>query len=117
MSKVHRCGRSTAMSKPLILTEPERRTLREFYVVVSIGVGRARRTQFNWVVTGIAALVNFALNAALVPRYGMEGSAAATVAAFTVLFLGMAWHAQRIYRVPYQWRRVATALGAAVALT
>jgi O-antigen/teichoic acid export membrane protein len=87
------------------------------YIVVSIGIGRARRTQFNWVVTGIAAVLNLALNAALVPRYGMEGSAAATLVSFTVLFLAMAWHAQRTYPVPYQWRRVATALGAAVALT
>jgi hypothetical protein len=29
----------------------------------------------------------------------------------------MAWHAQRIYPVPYQWRRAATALAAAAALT
>ncbi len=28
------------------------------YIVVAIGVGRARRTQFNWVVTGAAAAVN-----------------------------------------------------------
>jgi O-antigen/teichoic acid export membrane protein len=86
------------------------------YVVVSIGVGRARRTGFNWVITGVAAVVNVALNAALVPRYGMEGSAAAAVAAFAVLFLSMCWWAQRVYRVPYQWRRVSTALGAAAVL-
>jgi hypothetical protein len=29
----------------------------------------------------------------------------------------MTWKAQRVFRVPYQWRRVATALGTAVALT
>jgi O-antigen/teichoic acid export membrane protein len=87
------------------------------YIVVSIGIGRARKTGFNWVVTGLAALVNVALNLALVPRYGMEGSAAAMVAAYSVLFAVMAWHAQRTYPVPYQWRRVATALGAAVAIT
>jgi O-antigen/teichoic acid export membrane protein len=87
------------------------------YVVVSIGIGRARRTQFNWVITGAAAAVNVALNLVLVPEYGMEGAAAAVVAAFAVLFGGMAWHAQRIYPVPYQWRRVATALATAAALT
>jgi O-antigen/teichoic acid export membrane protein len=86
------------------------------YIVVSIGIGRARRTGFNWVVTGIAALVDVALNLALVPRYGMEGSAAAMLSAYAVLFLVMAWHAQRTYPVPYQWRRVATALGVAAAL-
>jgi O-antigen/teichoic acid export membrane protein len=86
------------------------------YIVVSIGIGRARRTGFNWVVTGIAAAVNVALNLALVPRYGMEASAAATVAAYAVLFVVMAWHAQRTYPVPYQWRRVVTALAAAAVL-
>jgi hypothetical protein len=46
----------------------------------------------------------------------MEGAAAAALAAFAVLFVGMAAWAQRVYPVPYQWRRVATALGAGAAL-
>ena len=86
------------------------------YTVVAIGVGRARRTQFNWVVTGSAALLNVALNLLLVPPFGIEGAATAHVAAFATMFLGMAWHSQRIYPVPYQWRRVATVVAAAVAL-
>ena len=32
------------------------------YTVVAIGIGRARQTQFNWVVTGAAAVVNIGLN-------------------------------------------------------
>jgi O-antigen/teichoic acid export membrane protein len=87
------------------------------YIVVSIGVGRARRTGFNWVIAGTAALVDIGMNVALVPRYGMEGAAAAAVTAFAVLFLGMAAWSQRVYPVPYQWRRVATAFAAGVALT
>jgi O-antigen/teichoic acid export membrane protein len=87
------------------------------YIVMAIGVGRARRTQFNWVITGAAALVNVGLNLLLVPRYGMFGSAAATAVAFAVLFLGMTWYAQRVFPVPYQWRRVLTAAGVAIALT
>ena len=86
------------------------------YIVVAIGIGRARRTQFNWVVTGAAAAVNFALNVILIPRYEMMGAAIATVAAYLTMFLGMAWRAQRIYPVPYQWRRVVTAGLAGVAL-
>jgi hypothetical protein len=46
----------------------------------------------------------------------MEGAAAALLAAYAVLFVAMAWRGQRIYPVPYQWRRVATALGAAATL-
>jgi O-antigen/teichoic acid export membrane protein len=87
------------------------------YIVIAIGIGRARRTQFNWVVTGVAAVVNVTLNLTLIPPYGMMGAAVATVAAYTVMFLGMTWWSQRIYRVPYQWRRVATAAAAGVALT
>jgi len=75
-----------------------------------------RRTGFNWVVTGFAAIVNIALNLVLVPRYGMEGAAAAAVTSLAVLFAGMSWWAQRLYAVPYQWRRVVTALAAGVAL-
>jgi O-antigen/teichoic acid export membrane protein len=86
------------------------------YIVIAIGVGRARRTQFNWVVTGAAAVVNVALNFALIPAYGMIGAAIATVAAYTTMAVGMAWWSQKIYPVPYQWRRVATAALAAVAI-
>ncbi len=46
----------------------------------------------------------------------MMGAAIATVAAYTLMFAGMAWWSQRVYPVPYQWRRAATAVGAAGAL-
>ena len=86
------------------------------YIVISIGIGRARRTQFNWVITGLAAIVNVVLNLILIPSYGMMGAAAATVAAYTTMFAGMAWWANRVFPVPYQWRRVLTAVAAGVAL-
>ncbi|MDX6485730.1 MAG: hypothetical protein QOF43_883, partial [Gaiellaceae bacterium] len=87
------------------------------YTVLAIGSGRARKTQFNWVVTGVGAAVNVALNIWLVPKYGMVGAAIATAAAYVVLFVGMTLYAQRVYPVAYQWRRVVTALGAGVGLT
>jgi O-antigen/teichoic acid export membrane protein len=86
------------------------------YIVIAIGSGRARRTQFNWVVTGAAAALNVTLNLVLIPPYGMMGAAVATVAAYSVMFLGMAWWSQHVYPVPYQWRRVGTAAAAAVVL-
>jgi drug/metabolite transporter (DMT)-like permease len=45
------------------------------------------------------------------------GAAVAMVSAYTLLFLGMAWRAHRVFPVPYQWRRVATLGLAAVGLT
>ena len=86
------------------------------YTVLAIGVGRARRTQFNWVVTGFGAAVNIGLNFWLVPAYGMVGAAVATVAAYVALFVGMTLNAQHVWHVPYQWRRVVTLAAAAVAL-
>jgi O-antigen/teichoic acid export membrane protein len=86
------------------------------YTVVAIGIGRARFTQFNWVVTGVAAVINFALCFALVPPYGMIGAGIATAVSMAAMFLLMAIHAQRVYPVPYQWRRVALVAGAAIAL-
>ncbi|MFZ1880428.1 MAG: oligosaccharide flippase family protein [Gaiellaceae bacterium] len=87
------------------------------YTVLAIGSGRARRTQLNWVVSGTGAAVNVALNFWLVPRYGMVGAAISTLAAYVVLFAGMTLYAQRVYPVAYQWRRVATVVLAAAALT
>ncbi|HEU5213012.1 MAG TPA: polysaccharide biosynthesis C-terminal domain-containing protein, partial [Gaiellaceae bacterium] len=87
------------------------------YIVMAIGVGRARRTQFNWVITGIAAAVNFALCLVLIPSYGMVGAGIATLAAYIALFLAMTYWAQKVYPVRYQWVRVAKAIGVAGVLT
>jgi O-antigen/teichoic acid export membrane protein len=87
------------------------------YVVVQIGTGRARRTSTNWLVTGIGAAVNVALNLILIPPFGRVGAAIATAGAYLLLFLLMAWRANRVFPVSYQWRRVATLAVAAVGLT
>ncbi len=87
------------------------------YTVLAIGSGRARRTQLNWVVTGVGALVNIALNFWLIPDYGMVGAAVSTLVSYVALFVGMTVYAQHVYPVAYQWRRGGTAIGAAVALT
>jgi O-antigen/teichoic acid export membrane protein len=87
------------------------------YTVLAIGSGRARKTQFNWVVTGIGAAANVGLNFWLIPRYGMVGAAISTAAAYVVLFVGMTVYAQSVYRVDYQWRRIVTCVGVAVGLT
>jgi O-antigen/teichoic acid export membrane protein len=86
------------------------------YIVMAIGVGRAKRTQFNWAITGLAAVVNVVLNLILIPPYGMMGAAVATVAAYGTMFVAMTWYAQRVFPTPYQWRRVVTAVAAALAL-
>jgi hypothetical protein len=44
------------------------------------------------------------------------GAAVATISAYVTMFVGMSWWGQRVYRIPYQWRRVTTAALAGAAL-
>ena len=67
------------------------------YIVMAIGVGRAKRTQFNWAITGVAAAVSVGLNLLLIPPYGIMGAAVATVVAYVVMFIRMTWYAQRVF--------------------
>jgi O-antigen/teichoic acid export membrane protein len=87
------------------------------YVVLAIGSGRARKTQWNWAVTGVGAAVNVGLNFWLVPRWGMVGAAVSTAVAYVVLFVGMTVYAQHVYPVRYQWRRVVTCVAVGAGLT
>jgi O-antigen/teichoic acid export membrane protein len=109
----HRFGRS-AEAVPLLAFAT---AAYSGYSVLAIGIGRARQTQYNWIVAGAAAAVNIVLNAILIPPYGMMGAAVATVAAYVALFVAMWLNSRRVYPVAYQWRRVLTIAGVAAALT
>jgi O-antigen/teichoic acid export membrane protein len=87
------------------------------FIVVTIAVARTRKTQFNWIATSAGAALNVGLNFWLIPRYGMLGAAWATLAAYALMFLVRTWNAQLLYKVPYQWRRVALVVGIAAGLT
>jgi O-antigen/teichoic acid export membrane protein len=87
------------------------------FIVVTIGAGRTKNTQFNWIAAAVAAVFNFSLNLWLIPAYGMLGAAYATLAAYALLMVVRTWNAQHIYPVPYQWRRVGVVLVVAGALT
>jgi len=87
------------------------------FIVVTVGAGRTRRTGFNWIAATAGAVVNFGLNVWLIPAYGMLGAAYATLIAYIVLMAIRTVSAQKIYPVAYQWRRVATLLVTAGAVT
>jgi O-antigen/teichoic acid export membrane protein len=61
--------------------------------------------------------VNVALVVALVPPFGIYGAAIASLVTYVGMFLAMAWHAQRVYPVLYQWRRLALIAAGSAALT
>jgi O-antigen/teichoic acid export membrane protein len=76
------------------------------YYVVGVAVGRAKRTQLNWVVTGIAAVANVVLCAVLIPEYGAKGAGAASAVAYLLMAVLMVLRGARVFRVHYDWPRL-----------
>jgi O-antigen/teichoic acid export membrane protein len=70
------------------------------------GIALARQTSSLVALAAAAAVVNVALNLALIPIWGMNGSAAATAVGYVVLLALYYWRAQRVYPTPYEPGRV-----------
>lgn len=85
------------------------------FFIASIGVARVKKTQSNWVVSALAALIEVGLLLLLVPRFGIEGAAWSVFGAYLSMFAMMMYQSQRHFHVPYPWLRVLhpIALGAA----
>jgi len=83
------------------------------YYVVGVAVGRVKRTQLNWVVTGVAAVANVLLCALLIPHYGATGAAAATAIAYALMAAAMIVRGNHVFPVRYDWPRAAALLALA----
>jgi O-antigen/teichoic acid export membrane protein len=77
------------------------------YMVLVVILGRTGRTEFNFPATAAALGVNVALNLALVPPFGIVGAGLALVASYLVVLALMYGFTQRLFPVPYEWRRLA----------
>jgi O-antigen/teichoic acid export membrane protein len=86
------------------------------YYVVGVAVGRVKRTQLNWVVTGIAAVANVVLCIILIPDYGAKGAGAASAIAFLLMAVLMVLRGGRVFPVRYDWPRLAALCALAAAL-
>ncbi|HEY3613197.1 MAG TPA: oligosaccharide flippase family protein [Gaiellales bacterium] len=86
------------------------------YYVVGVAVGRAKRTQLNWIVTGIAAVVNVVLCIALIPEYGVTGAGAASAVAYLLMAVLMVLRGGRVFPVRYDWPRLCALCALAAAL-
>ncbi len=75
--------------------------------VGSIGLQLHRKVRYRPATMAATAALNVALNWVLVPRYDMMGAAVALVASYAAWFLLRALLSQRLYRVPYEYGRIA----------
>jgi O-antigen/teichoic acid export membrane protein len=88
--------------------------LQGVYLLTSIGLNITKRTEYYPMATGIAAATSVAMNFALIPRFGIVGSAVANTLAYAVL-AGVSWRfSQQLYPIRYEGRRLLKVLAAGV---
>jgi O-antigen/teichoic acid export membrane protein len=71
----------------------------------SFGIGIAKKTLHRAWTGALGAGMNVVLNLILVPRFGMMGAAVSTAASFCVLAFLQIYISQRLYSVPYRFKR------------
>ena len=86
------------------------------YLVLVVILGRTGRTELSFPATLTAVVVNISLNLILVPEYGIIGAGIALGASYVVVVAMMYAIVRRLFYVPYEWRRLASAAGLAVVL-
>jgi O-antigen/teichoic acid export membrane protein len=91
-------------------------TLYALYLVLVIVLGRTGRTEFNFPATAAGTVVNIGLNLILLPPLGIVGAGVSLVASYGVVLVLMYVFTQRLFPVPYEWLRLAQAVGLAVVL-
>lgn len=86
------------------------------YLAMVVVLGRTGRTEYGLPATAAAVVVNIVLNLILVPSEGIVGAAIALVASYVVVLVLMYLFTQRLFRVPYEWWRLALIVFAAAGL-
>ena len=86
------------------------------FTVFAVGVNVTKRMRLLLPLSGAAALLAIGLYFLLIPPYSFLGAAWATAISFAAMATGMLIICQRIYPVPWEWRRLSLAVGLTVAL-
>ncbi len=84
--------------------------------VVQTGILVTRKTWVLPVIVGAAAAANVVLNVLLIPKYSMMGAAIATVISYAAQVAFTCGATSRIYPIPFEIRRIATAFCCGVAV-
>jgi O-antigen/teichoic acid export membrane protein len=86
------------------------------FTVFAVGVNVTKRMRLLLPLSGASAALAVGLYFLLVPPYSFRGAAWATAISFAVMAIGMLVICQRIYPVPWEWRRIGLAVAVTVAL-
>ena len=70
------------------------------------GISLLKRTHYLAIYAGMAAVLNVVLNLIFIPIWGMLAAAWTTCVCYVFLTLAYALTSQRLFRIPYEFRRV-----------
>jgi O-antigen/teichoic acid export membrane protein len=89
----------------------------EAYVTIAAaGLLIRKRTPAMMAVLLAAAVLNVALNLAWIPRWGISGSAAATLASYVLVVVATRWIGRDVVQLSVPWGRIAVHAGAAATM-
>ena len=88
--------------------------LKGAYLILLPGIAFAKKFFWQSAVEWAAAIANVGLNLVMIPKFGIVGAAAATLASYALMAALIWLVARRFLTVHYQWAQIATA---AVAIT
>ncbi len=77
------------------------------YINFMAGIQIEKKTRYMPFVTGAGALANVAANLALIPKFGYQGAAAATLLSYLLMAAGNFILSQRYYRIQYEYAKLA----------
>jgi O-antigen/teichoic acid export membrane protein len=70
------------------------------------GVAVMKKTYLSAIATFVAGALNLLLNYVLISRFGMMGAAVATLLSFTALALIELQFSQRVYKIPFEFKKL-----------
>jgi O-antigen/teichoic acid export membrane protein len=86
-------------------------------IIFAPGLELAKKTPSIAVISVATALLNMALNFALIPLLGISGAALATLTSAAVSFSLYMILSQKLYFVPHEWGKLAISIGIALILS
>jgi O-antigen/teichoic acid export membrane protein len=80
------------------------------------GLWITKQTKLIAIINIFAAVLNTILNFLMIPVLGINGAALATLLSAAVVFAIYQWYTNKCYPIPYQWKRVFSAMCLVVAI-
>ena len=80
------------------------------YIVFQAGIYIKEKTKYFPIITGVGAIVNVAINFAVIPTMGMMGAAYATLASYFIMMSMIFVMVQKVYYIKYEFGKVSTTI-------